>query len=112
MVEIDGKTVVFSTNFLIKNDQEAIIQATLPGDTLRLSVMFQSGIPSSDRSGSWTQENGMVKFVFSGFSNPLGTCLLEPTKFGDIGGKRLFFQLAHHYVGESNLAHLYILVGA
>ena len=111
MVKINDKELVYSKDFLVQNDQEVIIDAPVLNDILKLSVVFKSGAASDERNGSWTNEGDVVKFVFSGWNNPLGTCVLEPTKFGDINGKRIFFQLAHQYVAEINLAHLYIFIG-
>jgi hypothetical protein len=111
MVTIDSKNVVFSTSFMVGNDQEALIDVDIQGEILKLGITFTSATTAEDRNGAWHQENGVVRFTFAGWNNPLGTCVLEPTKFGDIAGKRIYFQLAHHFVGEQNLAHLFILVG-
>lgn len=111
MVTIDSKKVVFSTSFMVANGQEALIDVPIQGEILKLGVTFKPASTGEERNGAWQQENGVVRFTFTGWSNPLGTCVLEPTKFGDIGGKRIYFQLAHHFVGEQNLAHLFILVG-
>ena len=111
MVTIDGKRIVFSTTFLVPNDREALIDAMFEGSVLKLSVTFRSGIAGEERSGTWASADGIVRFTFSGWNNPLGTCTVEPTKFGDLGTKRMFFQLSQHYIGEQNFANLFILVG-
>lgn len=110
MTVISGKKTIFSTSFLVGNDQEAFIDVPLQGDVLKLSFRFESGTAADQRTGKWHHENGVVKFVFAGWTSPLGTCLQEPTKFGDVAGKRMYFQLAANPIGEQNLAHLFISV--
>lgn len=111
MVTTDGKKVVYYTSFLVKNDQEVLVDAPIETSTLKLAITFASGTSSEERSGTWRSEDGLVRFTFSGWNNPYGTVVSEPTKFGEIRGKKVYFQLAHHYVGEVNLVHLYVLVG-
>ena len=110
MVTIDGKRIAFSTSLMIRNDQEARVDASIEGTLLKLGVTFESGGAADERSGAWKQDGDVTRFTFRGWNNPLGTCILEPTKFGEIGSKRLFFQISHHYVGEQNLMHLFIYV--
>jgi hypothetical protein len=111
MVKIDGKDLVFSSTFMVGNNQEAEIEFPINEDKLKLSITFKATEAPGERNGEWKQVDGVVKFTFTGWSNPMGTCVAEPTKFGDIGGKRIYFQLANHYVGEQNLASLFILLG-
>lgn len=112
MVTIDSKKVIFSTSFMVSNDQEALINVPLDdSEPLKLGITFKPAIAGDERTGAWQQENGVVRFTFAGWNNPLGTCVIEPTKFGDIRGKLIYFQLAHHFLGEQNLAHLFILIG-
>lgn len=111
MVTVNGMKVVFDTSFLAKNDQEVTIEAPFEGQSLRLTIIFKAGPAGEQPTGEWLSENGSIRMTFSGWSNPMGSCLLDPTKFGDVNGKRMFFQFAHYRVGEQNLVHFYILIG-
>jgi hypothetical protein len=106
---IGSKTVIFSTSFLVGNDSEARIDVPIEGETLKLGITFASS--GGERSGEWHHENGVVHFTFTGWNNSIGTCTVEPTKFAELGGKRLYLQLASHYIGEQNLAQLFVLMG-
>lgn len=111
MVTIDGKQIAFTTSFMVKNDQDALIDFEIHGTKLRFAFRFKSGVTAADRSGEWrTDESGVVRFTFGGWDNALGTCVAEPLKCGEVGGKLVYFQLAQHFVGEVNLVDLFVLV--
>ncbi len=95
---------------MVQNDRTAHVNATVDGNPLNLGITFESSGTPDERSGAWTQEGDILHFIFKGWNNPLGTCVLEPTKIGEIQSKKLYFQIAHHYVGEQNLMHLFIYV--
>lgn len=111
MVEIEGKEVIYSTTFMIANDKEAKLKIPVREDFINLTIEFISDVSIEDKGASWVTKDGVIKMSFKGWNNSLGTCVLEPTKFGNIGEKRIYFQLAHHYVGAINLVHFYIMIG-
>lgn len=111
-IEIDNKEVIFSTNILVKNEQEVLLNIPIQNDHLKLSLIFKTSDPAEKPDGQWNYIDGVVKFTFTGWTNPLGSCILEPTKFGDLANKqKLYFQISHHYVGELNSVTLYIYMG-
>ncbi|WP_425336530.1 DUF6864 domain-containing function [Synechococcus elongatus] len=111
MITIDSKQIVYSATFLVATGVESYLDIPIDDSRLLLSIKFVTSTGSAERTGEWQEENGIVRFVFTGWNNPLGTCVLEPTKFGDIDGKKIYFQLAHYLIGEQNLVHIFILRG-
>jgi hypothetical protein len=110
-IQIDGKEVVYSTSLLIKNEQIAYLEVPVKDDLLKLSLVFKDPKATDKLEGSWNYADGVVNFIFTGWDNSLGSCVLEPTKFGDLSNKKLYFQISHHYVAEFNSVNLYIYLG-
>jgi acyl-CoA-binding protein len=112
IIRIGHKEVIFSTNLLVKNEQEVFLDIPVQDELLKLSLVFKTSETSDKPDGQWNFIDGVVKFTFTGWTNPLGSCILEPTKFGDLANKhKLYFQISHHYVGELNSVTLYIYLG-
>ena len=111
MIKIDNKQQIYAGSFLVKDDQEAEVSVPIENEFLRLSIVFRKAESGEERSAEWKTESGVVKFSFTGWNNSLGTCVLEPMKFADFGNRKIYFQLAHHFVGLVNLAHLFIYLG-
>jgi hypothetical protein len=111
MVAINNKKQVYQTSLLIQNNQEALILATINESNLRIGITFHEMPNGTQPSSIWKYEDDTLRFTFSGWSNPLGTCTPEPTKFGDVNGQKIYFQMAHHSVGGLNLAHIFIFLG-
>ena len=112
-IKIDDKELVFSSDLFVKNNQLVSIEIPVKNDLLKMSLTFEEGKDGESATGSWTADNDIVRFVFKGWTNPLGSCILEPTKFGDLAnGQKLYFQITHHYVSNLNLVHLFLFAGA
>ncbi len=79
-------------------------------DVLKLDLKFTPG-QNSEYEGRWNSKDGIVYLEFVGWRNSIGTAVSEPQKFGEIDGRRLYFQMAHYLLGNMNLVHFYILVG-
>ena len=107
MVVVDKKRVVHVESFMVKNDQEAKVDILLEGTTLKFTFVFKAG---ENQTGSWGPVNDRTLFTFTGWSNPLGTCTSDPMKLGDVGEKKLYFQLANFAVGDINVAQFFLLV--
>ena len=107
MLIVDGKRVVHSESLLVRNGQEAQMDVPLEGAVLKFSLKFEPGEP---QSGKWTAEGDRTKFVFTGWGTTLGTCTSEPMKLGDIGNKKLYFQLANFAIADMNVAQFFLLL--
>jgi hypothetical protein len=95
----------------MKNDQEALIRVPIEKDFLNFSIIFVTSDKFDKPNGEWKSEDETVKFVFTNWNNPLGTAVLEPTKFGNLSdGRKVYFQLSYHYVSDLNAVSLYFLI--
>ncbi len=112
-VKISQKELIHSINFLVKTDEKVFVEVPMLGEMLRMTVIFKKGEDSAEASGRWNFDNGVMNFEFLGWNNSLGSCILEPTKFGELaGGKKIYFQMTHHLVANNNLVNLYLLIDA
>ena len=112
MLKIGDKKLVYSTSFLVADNQEAAMDVTFSDNSIqKMSIVFNpAGYDPQDYDGNggWRVENGVVKFRFFNWRNGTGIAMKEPLKFGDVEGKKIFFQIAHYMVGETNFAHFFI----
>jgi hypothetical protein len=110
MIRLGDKELVFSTSFMLAGDELASFEIPIDGEQLRLDLKFIPGA-SSEREGRWNFSDGVIHFEFVGWRNSIGTAVSEPQKFGEIGDRRLYFQMAHYLVGEVNVVHFQLLLG-
>jgi hypothetical protein len=110
MVTIDGRELVYSESFMARDDQVVELIVPLAATPLRLSLVFEAG-EGGERTASWTTADGVTQVRFKGWSNAIGTAFREPSRLGEVGGRALWFQVAHHRIGDSNLVHFYLLLG-
>jgi hypothetical protein len=110
MIKIGDKEQIFSTYFLVPNNQEAQVDVPIFGATSKMSFEFRDKESDDASTGEWTTVNDVMKVVFKGWKSPLGTTFKELVKYGEVDGKKLYFQVAHKLVGESNLVHLFLYV--
>ena len=111
MITIDKKKQIFSCSFLASNDQQVEIIIPIEEASLPIGMVFCEAKNGEERNAAWESKSGVVQFTFTGWSNSLGTCVAEPMKFADFGNQKIYFQLAHSYIGTVNLVHLFIYLG-
>ena len=111
MIKVGDKEQIFSASFIAQDNEETVIDVPADSSTLTLSFTFVPG-SGETRDASWRGEGNTVKFTMSGWRNPLGTSLTEPTKFADLGNRKVYFGLAQYFIGTNvNLVHLFIYLG-
>lgn len=112
MVRIGNREQIFTTSLLLADDEEATVRVTIGQWHVDLSLVFVA-----ERNGqspgtvSWSGEGNVVRFHAVGWKNVGGASTTEPAGFGDVNGRRMYFQLAQHRIGSMNLAHLFISLG-
>jgi len=113
MIKVGDKEQINSFSFVVKDNEIAQAEMTFPGSNVpfRLSFTFLPG----DVSGlaEWKWESDIVKFTFRGWRNSLGSSFSEPAKFGDLGNRKIYLQIAHHLIGpDTNVCQAFVLLGA
>ena len=111
MIKIDGKEQTFSTAFMVGDDQDVEIDAPIRDAVVRLVIRFKPGGPEQAQEGRWTTAEGVTRMEFLGWKNPLGVVTSLPQHFGDLRGEPIWFQMAHHRIGDVNVVQFYILIG-
>lgn len=111
MLKIEDKELWYSTVFLAGDNQSVLLDVPTPHGSMPFSIKFIPGKEGGEQGGQWRTENGRVVMEFTGWSNPLGSCVRRPHKIGEIDGKTLGFQLTNHYVGGTHLVHFFLYKG-
>jgi hypothetical protein len=111
MIKIGNKELIFATTFLVPDNEIVSLQNV---SALGLNIAIEFASPTDlYKAGmmKFTPQNNEIKFVCYGWRNPIGSHLTEPMKFGAAGNRKLFINMAQHYIGAQNLAHVFILLG-
>jgi hypothetical protein len=112
MIKVGDKEQIFSASFIAQDNEETLVDVPAGEGKLTLSFMFVPGAGDA-RDASWRGEGDTVRFTFTGWRNSLGTCVAEPTKFADLGNRKIYFSLAQYLIGDrSNLVHVFVYLGA
>ena len=112
MISIGNKKQIFSISSMVKDNESASFEVPFGESKMPISFVFVPG-EENERDASWESKEGSVKFTFKGSNNPLGTCTTEPTKFADLGNKKIYFHVAQYHIGNAlNLVHFFIFLGA
>jgi hypothetical protein len=114
VVLINGKQVIFATSFAVRDDQDVVVDHSAPPYPFKCVIRFTAppaGSQPVSAAGSWTTLEGVVRFIFSGWDNVLGT-VLEDQRIGEIEGREVSFQMVHRKVGSLNDVTLSLLLGA
>jgi hypothetical protein len=107
MVTVDGKRVIHVAPLMVKNDQEARLDVAIEDTVLRFSFLFTAG---TEQDGRWSPVEDRIRFELTGWGKPLGASTSEPNKVGEVGSKKLYFQLVNFGIGEMNIAQFFLLV--
>lgn len=109
MIMIGNKTQIFGDSFIVQNNQEAKFQVRIDDNTiLDVIVLF---VPGNEGNLSWKTEGDIVRLTFTGWSNALGTTLVEPVKFGEVNNRKLYLNVAQSAIAENNIVHMFVLLG-
>ena len=112
MIKVDGKELIFSTEFLVQNEVEVSLNTDTPFGPFRASVVFHPATKEMvTGSASWSLVNDVLKFDFYGWNNPLGYCTPIPVELGTWEKGKMYFQIVNYAIGDANLARFFLLKG-
>jgi len=110
-VKVDGRELVFSTTFLVKDDQVTNLAIPVKDKTLRIDIRCVAKA-EGEATLSWNATGaGVLQMDFVGWKSPLGTVTGAPARLGDVGGEVISFQAAHYRISDQNLVHFFIFLG-
>jgi len=109
--KINDKELVFTTTFLVRDDELVAVDVPLMDTTLKLTITFGQSPTKGEATANWHVSDGTLHMVFKGWESPLGAVTTEPHRLGEVHGRVFFFQLAAYRIGELTLAHFFILLG-
>lgn len=128
MIRIGDKEQFYAQSFIVKDDQEAFFDIQVPTadpkKPLKLGIKFtqqsEDAIEKAPKGGtaSWkTDSEGTVRIQFVGWNNALGSAVVEPQKFGQLGPtatgliRKVYFQIAQWKIGSDlNVVHLHLFL--
>jgi hypothetical protein len=120
-VTIGENTLVHWATFMCEDNVPVRIeQAPLGAGTVRMLLTCLPEPRSGVLPGTleWAVEDGAIAIRLHAVRNPLGTTF-GPTQFGRVytneeprRQQRFYFQLAHYFIGTTNLIHFSLLLGA
>ena len=111
MITINDRTLVFNETFLLPDGQSARFDTTIEGTRFQILFTLRAAKGDEERKGTWAFKDGILHMTFIGWTNPMGTCLKQPEKLGDINGKPLGFQLCAHAMTDTALITFMLFLG-
>ena len=113
MKKIGDRDVVYNGSFIIHSGEEALFDVPIGDPNIKISLVFDSASPDSGNSNtSWSFNDGLLRIVFKGWTNPLGSALIKPNKLGDaIDGRSFGFNVVHQHIGSVNYVNFELYLG-
>jgi hypothetical protein len=94
-----GEYLVFKSETLHLPDLKTGVKINI--SELTLEFVFEGDDNADKPIISHTQPSDLhIKLVLKNFNNPLGTGILEPTKFGTLRNKEVYFTFVTHLIGD------------
>ncbi|EIX4885418.1 hypothetical protein M5216_004481 [Vibrio vulnificus] len=110
METVGNRTLVYSEEFLVPQNENITINETIEGWDLSINISFE---PKSNNQGVSIRPNdNSVSLVFQKWDNSLGTCTSEPVLIGTHNsGRSLSFMAANYFLGGTNKFTFQLLIG-
>lgn len=106
---IAGKQVLLSETLLLRDEEEGLVSVELGDKVLKISLKFRAAV--GEVRSSWEADGDVLRMIFTGFKFALGVAQSAPQEIAKIDGVPIYFDIAHHRIGESNLVHFFLLKG-
>lgn len=111
MITIDGKQVVFSETFIVRDSSTVTIETVIDKIPFIVDLHFNMKDDNTEAGISWKGEGDRLKIEVQSWKNPLGTTLIKPHKLGEFNGKSLGFQIFQKFINGINLVHFQVYLG-
>ncbi|MGK5058978.1 DUF6864 domain-containing function [Janthinobacterium sp. LB2P49] len=109
MVTVDGKKIVFSQSFIVRDGKEAKFTLSTPEAHLACTVVFTPPVHGEPQRVETSGEASNVKFTFTGFQNELGSVTIDPVEFlKTASNSRLYYQARQSYLDGNNFVHFFV----
>lgn len=111
MIKVDGKELILSESFMVRNGQDVDISVPVQGSTFTLKLKFRDGQKGADPTANWEGHPGGTTLTFAGWDHPIGSCMSTPQKIGDFAGSPIGFQIATRDIEGSKIVHFFVYLG-
>jgi hypothetical protein len=109
-VFIDGKQQIYHASFLIGDEELVDIEVPVGDQKVKFSIQFVPG-PMDEREAEWRKDGDVLRVVFRGWRAALGMATNTFIKFGDVDGRKLYFQMVQSLIGTNlNNAQFFVYV--
>lgn len=111
MEKIGTKTLVFTREFLVPENESIYFDTHVEGWLIKFQIVFLSA-PNKTGEINIVPEGDILKINLTNWNNSLGTATISPIQIGThSNGKPLFIMFANYGIGKTNIFHIQLLVG-